>query len=193
MRIPGIEPRVLRFQTKRQDSAAFIAQHIRDKSSILIEDETDGLLVSDVLVDVVALSYGLNYVSGLEALRRVRDAALALVKPGGMLVAVARACDNGEELAVRMVSSGVSPDVLGVSNLSSQEIIGLAPQSGVFLTSSITFVPPADDGVARFTQFASDVRRSAKKPDIRFVARDRFTTRIVDVGLTWHKPLKPQR
>jgi hypothetical protein len=181
-----IEYRAVRFKTLRINADQYIASlPIKERTIYIEQDPSEDLWLPNILVDRVVLKYCLNYASGLEALRKVRDSALAMIKPGGEVVSISRACENGEELARRIDASGADP---AMSNLSNREIIGLTPQAGVFLAGTTTFIPTDVDDAARFKDFATQVLLPRKALDLRFVPTNRFTTRVVDVGLTWQKP-----
>jgi len=191
MRILGIEGPALRLAKQATSGTGWMSRVFAGREGVIIVDEPhEHLLVSDggSAWDAVGLMYCFNFLPDLEARRKLRDRALKLVRPGGVVAAVSRACDCGQELAMRMVASGVPPAALGLSNLSNREIVGLQPQAGVFLTSVVTFAPTGSNDAMRFREFASDVRKSTVPPDLRFVPEHRFITRIVDIGLTWQRP-----
>jgi len=196
VRTPGIEYMALRLKQRRMTGNEFIDQLDHVFHTIVIDGDPAGCLhKSAVPVDRVVLRYSLNYTPDVQSMRQLRDKALALVEPGGEVVALARACENGEELAQRITASGAP---LALSNLSNREIVGLTPQAGVFLVSTATFVPVKkreenwqSANSDRFLDFATNVFHPRKALDIRFVPETRFTTRIIDVGLTWQKPKHP--
>jgi hypothetical protein len=174
MRIPGIEPPQLRTLTQRKDGPAWAKQHAaRAASSVVLEYD----------LNLVPETRGLP--DRLRQLREVVKDALAKVDPGGVVVAIARACDSGQELAELMVKQGVPPHDLGISNVVNSEIACLRPQSAVFLASIRTYRGNLEsaDPIA----FARNVRKSPVEPDARLSLPESFSTRILDVGLIWQK------
>jgi hypothetical protein len=169
MRIPRIEAPQIGVKVLRMDSESWITRQL--------ESHTVALL----------LHYDLNYavVDGLEGLRKVRDEALQRLVPGGVVVAVARACDSGQELAEKLVESGIPPAELGVSNLTNKEIACLRPSSCVFLPG--VRVLPADCNSRTVDDFVRDVRKSSVNLELRgpITGTRRFVTKTLDVGLTW--------
>lgn len=140
--------------------------------------------------DVVLLPFCLNYAGDIEAKRAVIQAALECTNAGGLVLAWARACDSGFSLAERMVSHGVDPEKLGISNLSNKDIIGLRPDKGFFIQEMASFRAPRVTDVEDlelFHAFATEVRKSLVDPDIRAVPRSLATT-LITVGLVWQKP-----
>lgn len=141
----------------------------------------------------VSLPWCLNWYDTLEEKLRVVREALEFVDDGGMVIAVARACDSGQELAERMVAGGVPLNELGVSNLSSRDIVALRPSQACFLAGQSLFSvsKELDKNLPRFLSFARNVRRSRVEPDIRFKPQQ-LCTRLLSVGLIWRKQDQPK-
>lgn len=199
MRIPKIEPIQIRAPFRRMDSGAWIAQTTNVLTSVHNIAPDTWKQVPMALFGAVILRYALNHAKDLEDMRSMVSDAMERTSPGGLVVAVARACDNGQELAERMVQSGIDPEQLGVANLSNGEIARLQPNAAVILTSSSVFkLTDSTFGTeeelaekrriesARFLEWAGRVRQAPTAPELRFHP-ERLATRITDVGLVWRK------
>jgi len=153
--------------------------------------EDDWSKVPHELFAVFGLAFSLNYASDLEDMRSMVTDAMERLQPGGQVIAIARAFDNGAELAERMVQSGVTGEDLALTNLSNREISRLQANSAILLTSSSVYrlsedLPPEANAL-QFKEWVTVIRKSPKPPDIRFQP-EKLVSRVVDIGLTWQKP-----
>ena len=186
MRIPRIEAPLLRVKARRLDADSWLHMNLAGAQALVITSDTWKQVPME-LFGCVVLRYALNYAKDLEDMRSMVSDAMERTKPGGSVVAVARACDSGVELAEEMVRTGVLPEALGITNLSNGEIGRLKPLDAVLLTGSSVFKSTdSETDETRFRDWVLQVRQSPIAPDIRFLPK-KLATRIVDVGLLWRK------
>jgi hypothetical protein len=174
-----IEPPRLRFQFRRQDSATWLHSQLDGKAHVVEGREwTDP---PEPPYDVVGLAWSLNFIEGLEARRALLRRATEQLKPGGRVVAIARACDSGIELVDWFKRSGWPPKS---GNLLNKEIAQLRPSSGIFILNHAVYRRKEEDEV-REQKFVDDVLKTPSPPKAWGALPDRFVVKIMDVGLIW--------
>jgi len=176
---------MLSLKTRRMTGKAWVESRIEPGDRLFLHGAARIPGRKDGPCDTIALVYTLNRVQGLEKLRQDVRTVMKFLKPGGRLVAVARACDSGQELAQRMVESCYSPRKIPVTNLTNKEIVALRPNRAVFLQSFVSHrVVGQNQSVQRFVQRVlqtdDEIRDDLTLPDI-------FPVKLLDVGLEWQK------
>ena len=165
----GLEPRQLSLKTLRMDPDAWIN---RQGASVLVPREA------------------LETADGLAERRGIIDAALNRAGTGGLVVAVARCCESGEELIERLVQAGTPLRKLRLPNLSNKDIASLRPNGAVFLMNTATY--KEKHWKHRNNPEKAFARRvlGVPDPEVRCKLRDGFVTRVIHVGLVWHEKRK---
>jgi len=142
--------------------------------------------------DRIVLKYTLNCVEGLVQRRQIRDAGLALLKPGGALIAVSRAFDSGKDLAEALVRVGVPTARLGSRNLTNKEIATLKPKGATMLNdfrvlrrTRRTNNGPAE--VRRFLEETLKFRNLELEDDQAAGLPESLRANIIDIALLWEK------
>ena len=116
---------------------------------------------------------------------------LECLKPGGVLVTIDRACDNGKELAEHCVRAGTPAPALCIGNLSNRDIAVLRPDNAVFLTG---FLHKKKDRVKseEFTlqeteDLFYEVFQTFPDQALRKPIPTPFTVNLLTVGMIWTK------
>lgn len=215
MRIPKIEPPQLRAPIHKQKSDVWISKQISPQHAVFEAYEfrkwsstlspADGqfsrlafrigaqfeLPFQNNKFDRVVLKYTLNHVSELESQRKVIDECLRILKPGGAILSVARACDSGQDIAEEMVRVGVPPTRIGLVNLGNKDIAVLKPKMGVFLSDfkMLRKRPNCDPDVVR--GFLQDILKLKEPPpldnDQIQSFPDLIRAKVLDIALVWVK------
>jgi hypothetical protein len=123
MKINRIEPVMLRTPMRRLDAQNWVQQQIAGRPSYLVITPGSWITVPMKLFPIVVLEYTLNHASDLEDMRSMVSDALSRTEEGGSVVAISRACDNGQELAERMLRSGVTSEDMGSVTLRTQRSV----------------------------------------------------------------------
>jgi hypothetical protein len=182
MILERLEPLQLAIPHRRGPATNWTRQFTENRHTLTIRDGDWSSVPMDLFTCVV-LEYALNYAKDVEDMRSMVSDAKERLRPGGIVVAIARAFDNGQELAERMARSGVQK--LGLSNLSNREVGMLRPLIAVVFTDISVFRPnDSESEAARFDAWAVQVRKSPHRPEIRFEP-EHISTRITDMGMTW--------
>lgn len=184
MRIPRIEAPQFSARTLRKDPLQWLHEQLQGSVALADMDDVGSPFEAGTRrFRTVALRYSLNACDGLEEMRRLLSHAHEVLHPRGRVVAIARALDSGQELAERMVESGIAPEDLGISNLTNKEITCLRPTSCVFLPGVKVLTDASNS--RNVDEFVRDVRKSKVNLELRGELPRRFVTKTLDVGLTW--------
>lgn len=196
VKIPKIEPLVLRAPVRKQKAEVWLQQRIDPKHSVEQVDGLDGLEYLETRpensFDRVVLVYTLNHVpDNHEDRRKVIKLARRILKPDGLILAVARACDSGEGVAKHMVHVGVPPARLELVNLGNRDIAILKPQDGMFLSDFMMLNKRRDTPVATVREF---LRNALKSRGPLPLADDQVQSfpnlirvKVLDIGMIWAK------
>jgi len=168
MRYPGIEPRQLGLKTRKESANNWLSRI-----------KPEGIVSKTALEGAV----------GLEHKRRVVGQVVKEVVSGGVVAAVARCCDSGEDLVAELVKAGVPPDELQLPNLTNKEIIQLKPYFAEFLVSTVTFRKRSWEGQDKdpVAAFSERVLGISYNPQIICKLKNPFVVKIVQIAMFWKK------
>ena len=135
----------------------------------------------------IVLNHTLNECEDIEGMRAEVKSKLDTLDKGMCLVAVARCCDSGYELAERLTASGC---VFAVTNLMNNEISMLRPEYVVLFESVRIFNgdEDADRSVSQVVDFTKEVFPGCKiGSPFECSLPKRFVTKVLDAGMLWTK------